>query len=168
MKNFFTKGSLLGLLLATFAVTTSLAFAASHTESASNLQVSGQQNLQARLAHHQEMREEHEKIKTAIENDDYAAFQAAVANSPMEAKIDSEAKFNQLVEAKELKESGDIQGAIAIMTELGVRPPHRHNRHMMGHGKIKAGLQAGIENGDDEASQGLMIHSRFEGDTDAE
>ncbi len=72
---------------------------------------------------HDAMREAHkesfEAVKTAIENNDYAAFISAVADTPMADVIDTEADFAKLVEAHELREAGDHDGARAIMDELG-------------------------------------------------
>ncbi len=67
-----------------------------------------------------EMREaEHEAIKEAVEANDFAAFQAATADRPFAENVDTAEEFAKLVEAHNLRESGDIEGAQAIMTELG-------------------------------------------------
>ncbi len=75
-------------------------------------------------------------VKTAIENNDYEAFLVAVADTPLADTIDAEAEFAKLVEAHELREAGDRDGAKAIMEELdlpGLRGighgPHGANSH---------------------------------------
>lgn len=61
---------------------------------------------------------QNEKFQHAIASDDYATFVALVAGTPMADSI-TEADFKQLVEAYKLKEAGDIEGARAIIRELG-------------------------------------------------
>jgi Rad3-related DNA helicase len=59
-------------------------------------------------------------VKTAIENNDYAAFTAAVANTPMADTIDTEAEFAKLVEADNLRDAGDFEAA--HQNRAGLRP----------------------------------------------
>lgn len=65
--------------------------------------------------------EAREVVKAAVEANDYSAFQEAASEGRIIEKIDTAEKFAQLVEAKELKESGDIEGAQAIRDELGLK-----------------------------------------------
>jgi hypothetical protein len=57
-------------------------------------------------------------VRTAIVNDDYAAFRTA-AGEGLTSKIDTQADFQKLVEANNLRKAGDRKGAHAIMKELG-------------------------------------------------
>lgn len=68
-------------------------------------------------------KESHEAIRSAIEADDYNAFVTAVADTPMAEQITSESDFAKLVEAHELMEGGDKDGAKEIMEELGLTGP---------------------------------------------
>lgn len=86
---------------------------------------------------HDAMREahqaEHEAIEAAIKANDFAAYTAAVADSPMAGEIDTEAEFAKLVEAHTLREAGDHDGARAIMEELGLKGPGFGGKGMGGH-----------------------------------
>lgn len=66
-------------------------------------------------------------VTAAIENSDYAAFQVAVDGTKLEGKIDTEAEFDLLVEAHELRAAGDKAAARKIMGELGFNSGLRHN-----------------------------------------
>ncbi|MCA9366993.1 hypothetical protein KC887_01865 [Candidatus Kaiserbacteria bacterium] len=74
-------------------------------------------------AMHAQRDAEHQAVEDAITNNDYAAFQAAVTDGPFADAIISEADFAKLVEAHQLREAGDFEGADAIMTELGIEKP---------------------------------------------
>ncbi len=76
---------------------------------------------------------EHIAVKAAVEANDFAAFKTATANSPMAGKIDTEAEFAKLVEAHELREAGDHDGARVIMEELGLKGPGMGGKGMGGH-----------------------------------
>jgi len=66
--------------------------------------------------HHQEMRE-------ALDNADYDAFRTVLENSfPLLKVYNDESLFDKLVEAHQLKEAGDLEGAKEIMDELGIKP----------------------------------------------
>ena len=74
-----------------------------------------------------EWRADHrEAIKEAVENEDYEAFLAAVEGSPLADIITTEADFALFVEAHELRESGDREGAKAIFDELGIEKKRHH------------------------------------------
>ena len=64
------------------------------------------------------MHEQREKIHAALEAHDYAAFKEATVDAPFSAMV-TEENFEKLVEAHKLREAGDLDGAFAIMRELG-------------------------------------------------
>lgn len=70
-------------------------------------------------AMHDARKENRAAIKAAVEANDFAAFIAATADRPFAENVDTEAEFTQLVEAHNLRESGNIDAAQAIMAELG-------------------------------------------------
>lgn len=91
---------------------------------------------------HEAMREagqEHRQaVKATIEANDYEAFVTATANGPMGETINTQAEFQKLVEAHNLMESGDKEGAKAIMIELGF--PQRDGEGFKGrHGGAMGG-----------------------------
>lgn len=69
------------------------------------------------------MREYKDDLHAAIEAEDYEAFEAAIQGSPFAEIIDTEAEFNQLVEAHRLMKEGDRQGAKDIFEDLGLTNP---------------------------------------------
>lgn len=75
---------------------------------------------EVRSAMHEGRMEHHEAVETAIENNDYNAFVAAIRDTPLAEKITSRADFEKMVEAHTLKESGDREGARTIFKELGL------------------------------------------------
>lgn len=77
-------------------------------------------------AAHGYQEEQRTAIHEAIANEDFAAYQAAVVNSPRADLIDSEANFQKLIEAQQLRASGDHEGAREIMSELGFEKPAGH------------------------------------------
>lgn len=80
-----------------------------------------------------EYKQEHRAaVKAAVEAEDYDAFKDAVDGGPLDDAIDSEADFDKLVEAHELREAGDREGAKAIMDELGIERPEGHKGGMSG------------------------------------
>lgn len=66
-----------------------------------------------------EDRQTHDAIHAAIESNDYATFRNLIAGTPFAETITDEAAFNKLVEAEQLRENGDREGARAIFAELG-------------------------------------------------
>lgn len=88
----------------------------------------------------------HEKadaVKTAIENNDYQAFAEATADAPFADNINEET-FAKLVEAHNLREAGDHEGAKAIMEELGIHPMPfmKHHRGENCENKVEAPAEA--------------------------
>ena len=64
-----------------------------------------------------------DEIKTALDNSDYSAWSEAVSQTPRGEEMLSvinETNFDQLVEAHNLMESGDKEGAKEIMESLGL------------------------------------------------
>ena len=81
-------------------------------------------------------------MKEALDNADYDAFME-VAPDYLKSVV-TEDNFNRFVEAHELLESGDMEGAREIMDELGVRPPRRvGRRNNIGNGE-GTGLRDGM------------------------
>lgn len=80
-------------------------------------------NMEARKAHR-------ESIKTALTNSDYEAWKKAHSDSnfprssEMLKLIDTQEKFDKLVEGFKARESGDTETAKKIATELGL-PEHK-------------------------------------------
>lgn len=61
---------------------------------------------------------QHDKMDAALDANDYAAFQAAVAGTPMADKLTQDT-FAKLVQIRQLEKSGDHQGAMELRKELG-------------------------------------------------
>ena len=79
-----------------------------------------------------------EEIHAAIDDEDYDAFQDAIEGTRLEDTINSESDFKKIVEAHELKEAGDREGAKEIFEELGLeRPEHKKGKgaHRGGEGR---------------------------------
>lgn len=73
-----------------------------------------------RTAMHELRDERHEAVEEAVKANDYDAFVAAIAGTPLADVIDSEADFDKFVDAYELREAGDYTAAREIMDELGI------------------------------------------------
>ncbi len=73
---------------------------------------------------HEVRKENRAAVKAAVEANDYNAF-TDVAPEKLTDAIDSAADFAKLVEAHELREAGDKEGAKEIMAELGIEKPER-------------------------------------------
>jgi hypothetical protein len=68
-----------------------------------------------------------EAIET-FENNDYDAFKAIIADKPFADEID-EGKFSVLVEAHELRQVGDKEGAKELLDDAGINRPGHHKGH---------------------------------------
>ncbi len=90
------------------------------------------------------MMENHEEVKSAIESGDYEAFLEAVSEDSPFGEEMSEEKFQIMVQAHELKESGDYEAARELMEEAGFEKKHKF-------GKGSEETRAAIESGDYEA-----------------
>jgi hypothetical protein len=82
----------------------------------------------------------HEDIKSAIESNNYESFLSLVKGTPMEEKIDSQEKFNLLVEMHTLKTRID-----EIKEELDITHPYDKKRGMH-HGEKRKGMHMFQEN----------------------
>lgn len=71
---------------------------------------------------HGERKAHMEKFKTLIEQDDFESFQDLVAGTPMADIIDTEEKFEALVQAHELRIEGKHDEAKEILEEAGLKP----------------------------------------------
>ncbi len=65
--------------------------------------------------------ENREAVEAALVASDYTAFVAATEDAPFADEIDEEF-FAKMVQAYNLRQAGDMEGARAIMDELGIRP----------------------------------------------
>lgn len=74
-------------------------------------------------------KEAKQAVHDAIEANDYDAFVIAVADSPLADIIETEADFNQFVEAHELREAGDNNGAKELLADLGVDTEKQGKKH---------------------------------------
>jgi len=63
----------------------------------------------------------HDAIHKAVEDNDFAAFQAAVEGTPLYDLVNTEADFTLFRQAHELKEEGKFVEAKVIMDDLGFR-----------------------------------------------
>lgn len=81
-----------------------------------------------RAAVKEERKTVREAIKATVETGDYDAFTKAAEGTKIAEIVDTEAEFGLLVEAHELKEAGDKEGAKEIMEELGFEKPDRGER----------------------------------------
>jgi len=78
-----------------------------------------QEEADEKAAQHAARKATRDAAHTALENNDFAAWTAAVAGTPQADKVDA-TTFSKLVEAHNLREAGDHEGARAIMEELGL------------------------------------------------
>jgi hypothetical protein len=89
---------------------------------------------------------DHEAVKNAFENKDYASFQEVTSESKRFQDV-SEADFSKIIEAHELAQSGDKEAAKAIFDELGINPPRMRGHQGEKHNEIRDA----VENGDYDA-----------------
>ena len=97
-------------------------------------------------------KEAKQAVHAAVEANDYDAFVVAVADSPLADIITSEADFDQFVEAHELRESGDRDGAKELLEELGV-DTEKHGKKHRGKRGMNAELQELLTDEQREALQ---------------
>jgi len=93
-------------------------------------------------------------IKAAFAAQDFTAFQEAAANTQIIEQIDSQEKFEKIIEAHELKAAGDRAGAQVIRAELGLKDRHS------GKGKNSAAKDA-VEANDYTAFQEAINDGHF-------
>lgn len=73
-----------------------------------------------RTSLHEHREAMHEAVESALESGNYEAFKTAIVGSHLAESITSEEEFRKMIEAHELRESGDYEAAREIMDELGV------------------------------------------------
>jgi hypothetical protein len=83
---------------------------------------------------HEARKAQSEAMKTAIEDNDYAAFLAAVEGTKLGEVVDTESEFKQFITAHELIKDGDREAAKVIMDELGLEKPGLGLVQKGGHG----------------------------------
>lgn len=71
-------------------------------------------------------------IHEALEDGDYDAFIDAIEGTRLADVIDTEGEFETFVEAHELRENGDREGARELMEELGIEKPEGKRGHGRG------------------------------------
>jgi len=115
-----------------------------------------------------DMKEKHEEVKQAIESGDFTAFQEAVGDHKKFADKITQENFDRLIEAHELMESGDKEGAQAIFEELGIQKGPLHHKRGKKHfgertSEQRAALKSAIESGDYDAWREVVgDDNRFE------
>lgn len=82
---------------------------------------------------HKALHEQRDAIRDAVVGEDYEAFKVAVAGTPLQEAVDSEADFKKFIEAHNLREEGKWSEAKTILDDLGIEPGERMPG--MGHGK---------------------------------
>lgn len=76
-----------------------------------------------RIAMSAEHRAHHAAMQAALDANDYQAFTAVVAGTPLADIITSSEDFVRFKEAHDLREEGDLTSAAAIMKDLEVQKP---------------------------------------------
>ena len=74
-----------------------------------------------------ERSEKREAVRAAVDANDYDAFVAATLDAPFADQV-TETFFASFVEAHELREAGDKEGAREILEGLGLKPHHKHTQ----------------------------------------
>ena len=82
----------------------------------------GFKSMKERGEHRKQGEERMERFKTLIEQDDFESFQNLVAGTPMSDIIDTEEKFEALVQAHELRLEGKHEEARDILEDAGLKP----------------------------------------------
>lgn len=60
------------------------------------------------------------QVRNAVETGNWTEYQEATAGKSIAKKIDTEEKFNMLIEARELRKEGRFEEAQSIMRDLGL------------------------------------------------
>lgn len=89
-------------------------------------------------ANREQFKSQMDAVKTALDNKDYEAFKTAVKTTPnganQLAKIDTQVKFDQLVQAQEYMKANEPDKAKAIIDSLGIQLPGKGMGMMGGKG----------------------------------
>lgn len=78
-------------------------------------------------AEHTARAQHHKVVREAVQNEDFEAYRAAVANTPFEDTVTTEEEFAKLIEAHKLHESGEHAAAKILMEEIGL--VHAYGSH---------------------------------------
>ncbi len=98
--------------------------------------------------------ETRQAVKAAFEAKNYNAFMEAAKDTKIIEKIDTQEKFDKVIEAHVLREAGDLEGAKAIKQELGL-DGHGHR------GKKNPAAKAAIEANDYTAFREAINGGKF-------
>lgn len=83
-----------------------------------------------------------EAIQSAIDANDYNAWVELLKDKPKAEELVSEEKFSILVEAKKLRDAGDIDAARALVEDAGIKIPG-HKKEMKEHRqKVREAVEA--------------------------
>jgi hypothetical protein len=85
---------------------------------------------QHRANHPRVSAENRAAINAALEAGDYEAFIEATASAPFAGRV-TEAKFDAMVEAMELRLAGDHEGARQVLEDAGMHKPGNLRSHRM-------------------------------------
>jgi len=111
---------------------------------------------QGKVGKQEDREEKRDAVKEAIESNSYEAFQAATDGTPLAETINTEEKFNQLVESNNLAKAGSLEEAKAIKEELGIKDSPRQQERQR-----RDAMNEIIESGDfsmfQELNQGKPI-----------
>jgi hypothetical protein len=80
--------------------------------------------------HREQGEERMERFKTLIEQDDFESFQKMVAGTPMADIINTEEKFEALVQAHELRLEDKHDEAKEVLEDAGIKPFGRKVRNL--------------------------------------
>ena len=101
--------------------------------------------------HRQERRGEHKEnfaaVKEAVQNNDYTAWAEAMSEHPKGEEFVTQENFDTLVQAHELMEAGDKEGAKALLEEAGIKRPGKFKGHGQRGQKFQEVREA-VESGD--------------------
>lgn len=79
--------------------------------------------------------------RTAVTNNDYAAFKDAIGDSKLSQKVENEADFGKLVQAQALYKAGNVEGAKNLLNELGINHVGVIAQHIKSHRLFGARMQ---------------------------
>ena len=119
-----------------------------------------------RTAKRQYRSEMRKAVKEAINNEDYDAYLEAVADTPRANLIESESDFEKLLEAHELREAGDHEGAREIMSELGFEKPAGRGHKGDRRGGKGRGHKGDMHSGESCGFSGHGFHKEYQQSTE--
>lgn len=98
-----------------------------------------------------ERREQMSEIRDAIDANDYQAWADAMSEHPGAEEFITQENFDVLVQAHELKESGDREGAKALLEEAGIKRPKKFRGNRGQRGEKFQAIRDAVEAGDYQA-----------------